>query len=61
MADHNKTPQEPSSKPVDVRSRPASIEHLLNYVDPVPDDETERFIAAIYADRRQAALIPPSE
>jgi hypothetical protein len=26
----------------------------LRSVDPAPDEETERFVAAIYADRRQS-------
>jgi hypothetical protein len=34
---------------------PFSFEDLLRSVDPAPDEETERFVAAIYADRRQAA------
>jgi hypothetical protein len=38
---------------------PASIEELLRRVDPAPDEETERFVAAIYADRRAAAVAPP--
>ena len=40
---------------------PVSIENLLRHVDPAPDEETERFIAAIYADRRTAAVGPPPE
>jgi hypothetical protein len=42
-------------KPVVVGPQPFSFEDLLRNVDPVPDEETERFVAAIYADRRQAA------
>jgi hypothetical protein len=38
---------------------PVSIEALLRHVDPAPDEETERFVAAIYADRRNAAVGPP--
>lgn len=38
---------------------PVSIEDLLRHVDPAPDEETERFVAAIYADRRTAAVAPP--
>ena len=38
---------------------PVSIEDLLRHVDPAPDEETERFVAAIYADRRNAAVAPP--
>jgi hypothetical protein len=30
----------------------------LRHVDPAPDDETERFIAAIYADRREGDPAP---
>jgi hypothetical protein len=44
-----------------VHPGPLSIEDLLRHVDPAPDDETERFVAAIYADRREAATMPPSE
>jgi hypothetical protein len=42
-------------KPVVVDPQPSSFEDLLRNVDPVPDEETERFVVAIYADRRQAA------
>jgi hypothetical protein len=35
-----------------VHPGPSSIEDLLQNLDPAPDDETERFVAAIYADRR---------
>jgi hypothetical protein len=38
-----------------VHPRPASIEELFRNIDPAPDDETERFVAAIYAERREAA------
>jgi hypothetical protein len=38
---------------------PVSIEDLLRHVDPAPDEETERFLEAIYADRRAAAVAPP--
>lgn len=40
--------------PVVVHPGPASIEELMRYIDPAPDHETERFVAAIYADRRAA-------
>ena len=35
-----------------------SLENILRNVDPCPgtDEETDRFVAAIYADRRRAAL-----
>jgi hypothetical protein len=42
-------------RPVVVGPQPFSFEDLLRNVDPAPDEETERFVAAIYADRRQAA------
>jgi hypothetical protein len=42
-------------RPVVVGPQPFSLEDLLRNVDPAPDEETERFVAAIYADRRQAA------
>jgi hypothetical protein len=38
---------------------PVSIEDLLRHVDPAPDEETECFVAGIYADRRAAAVAPP--
>lgn len=41
--------------PVVVGPQPFSFEDLLRNIDPAPDSETERFVAAIYADRRQAA------
>jgi hypothetical protein len=42
-------------KPVLVGPQPFSFEEILRNVDPAPDEETERFVAAIYADRRHAA------
>jgi hypothetical protein len=42
-------------RPVVVGPQPFSFEDLLRGVDPEPDEETERFVAAIYADRRQVA------
>jgi hypothetical protein len=44
--------QKTVSEPAVVGPAPLSIERILRHVDPAPDDETERFIAAIYADRR---------
>ena len=41
--------------PVVVHAGPLSFEDLLRNIDPAPDDETERFVAAIYADRRRQA------
>jgi hypothetical protein len=42
-------------KPVVVGPQPFSFDDILRRVDPAPDDETERFVEAIYADRRQSA------
>jgi hypothetical protein len=41
--------------PVVVHPGPASIEDLLRHIDPAPDEETERFVATIYADRGESA------
>lgn len=42
-------------RPAVVGPQPFSFEDLLRSVNPAPDQETERFVAAVYADRRQAA------
>jgi hypothetical protein len=55
MKDDKQAIGEASQKPVVVHPGPLSIEDLLRNVDPVPDEETESFVAAIYADRRNAA------
>lgn len=52
MKDERHTVQE--QKPVVVHPGPLSIEDILRYVDPAPDQETERLIAAIYAGRRES-------
>jgi hypothetical protein len=60
MSNEDQAPRVPDNKPVIVHPGPVSIEDLLRHVDPAPDDETERFVAAIYADRRaDAATLPP--
>ena len=41
-------------KPIVVGPQPFSFDDLLRNVDPAPDEETERFVAALYEDRRQA-------
>jgi hypothetical protein len=41
-------------KPVLVGPQPFSFDEILRNIDPAPDEETERFVAAIYADRRLA-------
>jgi hypothetical protein len=48
-------------KPTLVGPQPFSFDEILRNVDPAPDEETERFVAAIYADRRQAAENASSE
>ena len=48
-------------RPIVVHPGPPSIEHLLRTIDPAPDDETERFVASIYADRREALRNSRSE
>ena len=58
MNDENQALRGTGCKPVVVHPGPLSIEDLLRYVDPAPDDETERFVAAIYADRSDAANSP---
>ena len=53
----NDEPQElrnARQKPILVGPQPFSFEEILRNVDPAPDEETERFVAAIYADRRQS-------
>ena len=61
MNDDHQAIGEAAHKPFVVHPGPLSIEHLLRHVDPAPDEETERFVAAIYADRREAAANPPRE
>jgi hypothetical protein len=60
MDDDTKALREAGSRPVVVhRGPPLSIEDLLRNIYPAPDDETERFVAAIYADRRDAGASSP--
>jgi hypothetical protein len=42
-------------RPFVIHPGPLSIEDLLRSTDPAPDDETERFVAAVYANRRRQA------
>jgi hypothetical protein len=42
-------------KPVIAHSEPGLIDDLLRNIDPAQDDETERFVASICADRHDAA------
>lgn len=55
MIDETRKAQGPGDKPVVAHPGFVSIDDLLRHIDPAPDDETERFVAAIYADRRAAA------
>lgn len=61
MNDEDQAVREFPRKPPVVHRGPASIEDLLQHVDPAPDEDTERFIAAIYADRRDAGAVRPHE
>ena len=47
--------------PVVVHPGPTSIDDLLRYIYPATDRETESFVAAIYADRRDAAVVSPAK
>ena len=42
-------------------SGPHSIDEILKHIDPAPDEETERFVSAIYADRREPVEMSPAE
>jgi hypothetical protein len=55
MNDEIQAMRDAGYRPVVVHPGPLSIEDLLQNIDPAPDDETERFVAAIYADRQEAA------
>jgi len=59
MKNNNQVLREGAHKLVVVHPGPRSIDDLLKHVDPAPDEETERFVAAIYADRRAVAAAPP--
>jgi hypothetical protein len=48
-------------RPKLIGPQPFSFDELLRNVDPAPDAETEAFVAAIYADRRQPAENPPAK
>ena len=40
---------------------PHTLENILRFVDPVPADEMERFVAAIYAERRASEVRPATK
>lgn len=48
-------------RPVVAHPGPVSIDDLLRNIDPAPDEETERFVADIYADRHEAAHQSPAQ
>jgi hypothetical protein len=50
-----------STEPAFSGSGPHSIEEILRHIDPAPDGETERFVSAFYADRRESAKYLPAE
>lgn len=54
MSDELKDLRDAGYKPTIVGPQPFSFDEVLRNVDPAPDEETERFGAAIYSDRRKA-------
>jgi hypothetical protein len=48
-------------RPEVVGPQPFSFDEILRNVDPAPDEETERFVQEIYADRRRSAEHSPCE
>jgi hypothetical protein len=57
MSDETQTIRDGAEWPVVVHPGPASIEELFRNIDPAPDGETERFVAAIYAERREGRTL----
>ena len=55
MSDDLRDRQDAGYRPVVVGPQPFSLEDLLRHIDPAPDEETEHFVEAIYADRHRAA------
>lgn len=55
MKDELQELAESGYRPKLVGPRPFSFDEILRNVDPAPDEETERFVAEIYADRRRSA------
>ena len=55
MNDDGRDVRDPGYRPALVGPQPFSLEFVLQNVDPAPDEETERFVEAIYSDRRRAA------
>ena len=54
MSDELKDLRDAGYKPTIVGPQPFSFDEVLRHVDPAPDEETERFVAAIYSDRRRS-------
>ncbi len=52
MSEETRNPPSQGHGPTLVHPGPLSITDRLRHIDPAPDDETERFVAAIDADRR---------
>ncbi|MCC6341155.1 MAG: hypothetical protein IT166_03095 [Bryobacterales bacterium] len=48
-------------KPVLAGPQPFSFDEILRHIDPAPDEEIERFVEAIYSDRRQSTENSSSE
>jgi hypothetical protein len=61
MSDELQSLRNAGYKPVLVGPQPFSLEEILRNVNPAPDKETERFVEAIYADRRQSSGNSSSE
>jgi hypothetical protein len=59
MQEDHQTIRKPCSRPVVVHPS-RSLDDILRHTDRAPDSETERFVASIYADRRESAS-PQSE
>ena len=61
MNDESQDPRNAGHRPIVVGPRPFSFDEILTHIDPAPDEDTERFIKEIYADRRQSTGDAPSE
>ena len=61
MSDYVKNLAESGYKPVLIGPQPFSLDELLRYIDPAPDEETDRFVEDIYTERRQAACLNQEE
>jgi len=59
--DEVQDPQRPGYRPVVIGPQTFSFGEILRNIDPAPDEETDRFVEDIYADRRQSAERSSSE